>query len=60
MIRDMKMMLSEFIKKLEVLSNVDQHPKTQTLIRMLKQSLVEHGDIELNVDDLCKHFGIEF
>ena len=59
MIRDMKMMLSEFIKKLEVFGNDGNHPKTANLIVLLKQSLQEKGDIELNIDDLCKHLGVE-
>ena len=55
----MKMMLSEFIKKLEVVSNDGNHPKTANLIVLLKQSLREKGDIELNVDDLCNRLGVE-
>lgn len=53
------MMLSEFINKLEVISNDEKHPKTKTLIGMLKQNLNEQGDIEFDVDDLCKHLGVK-
>lgn len=56
----MKMMLSEFIKKLEIISNDGKHPQTKTLIGMLKQNLTEHGDIEFDIDDLCEHLGMKF
>ena len=56
----MKMMLSEFIKKLEIFGNDGNHPKTANLIVSLKQILREKGDIELNVDEMYKSLGIEF
>ena len=54
------MMLSEFITKLEIISNDGKHPKTKTLIGMLKQNLMDQGDIEFDIDDLCKHLGVKF
>lgn len=55
----MKMMLSEFIKELEQIAKNGKHPKTTQLIEMLKQNLVEKGDIEIDIDGLCKHLGIK-
>ena len=56
----MKMMLSKFIVKLERIAEDGKHPKTTQLIGMLKQNLNEKGDIEIDVDALCKHLGLEF
>jgi len=55
----MKMMLSEFITKLEIVSNERFNPKVIQIISMLKINLMERGDIELDIDHMCKHFGIE-
>lgn len=55
----MKMMLSEFIKKLEIISKDSKHPNTTQLVGMLKQNLAEKGDIEFDVIDLCKHLGVK-
>jgi len=55
----MKMLLSEFIKKLENITRSGEHPRTALLVKMLKQNLAESGDIEFDVDDLCKHLGIK-
>lgn len=55
----MIMKLSEFIKKLEVIAASGNHPKTTQLIGMLKQNLKEKGDIEFDVNDMCKHLGVE-
>jgi hypothetical protein len=56
----MKMMLSKFIVKLERIAKDGKHPKTTQLIGMLKQNLNEKGDIEIDVDALCNHLGLEF
>lgn len=53
------MMLSEFIKKLEVISNGGKHPKTTSLVAALKENLAAKGDIEFDVEHMCKHLGIE-
>jgi hypothetical protein len=56
----MKMMLSKFITKLEQIAKDGKHPKTTQLVGMLKQNLEEKGDIEMDVDDLCRYLGIKF
>jgi len=53
------MLLSEFIKKMEIIAKSGEHPKTKSLVVMLKQNLAESGDIEFDVDDLCKHLGVK-
>ena len=53
------MMLSEFIVKLEVISRDGNHPKTTMLVEMLKQNLSMNGDIEFDVEHMCKTLGIE-
>ena len=55
----MKMMLSDFIVKLKIVSREGNNPKTTTLIGMLNQNLTERGDIEIDIDHMCKHFGIK-
>lgn len=55
----MKMMLSDFITKLEIISRGGNYQKTTTLIGILKQNLAERGDIEIDLDHMCKHFGIK-
>ncbi len=55
----MKMMLSEFIEKLKIVSREGNNPKTTSIIEMLKQNLIERGDIEIDIDHMCKHFGIK-
>ena len=52
----MKMMLSEFVRKVE--ANYDSI-KVMGLIVNLKCVLRETGDIEIDLDLMCKHFGIE-
>ena len=56
----MKMMLSDFIEKLKIVSKEGNYPKTIGLIGMLKQNLEERGDIEIDVDHMCRHLGIKF
>ena len=51
----MKMMLSEFVRKVE--ANYDSI-KVMGLIVNLKCVLREKGDIEIDLDHMCKHFGI--
>ena len=55
----MRMMLSEFIVKLEVISRDGNHPRTTMLVEMLKQNLSMNGDIEFDVEHMCKTLGIE-
>jgi glutaredoxin-related protein len=52
----MKMMLSEFVRKVE--ANYDSI-KVMGLIVNLKCVLREKGDFEIDLDYMCKHFGIE-
>ena len=55
----MKMTLSKFIEKLEMISNDGQHPKTLAMIPALKHNLATRGDIVIDLDHMCKHFGIK-
>ena len=52
----MKMMLSEFVRKVE--ANYDSI-KVMGLIVNLKCILKEKGDIEIDLNLMCKHFGVE-
>ena len=52
----MKMMLSEFVRKVE--NNYDSI-KVIGLIVNLKYILKERGDVEIDLDLMCKHFGVE-
>ena len=50
------MMLSKFIKKIEVLPST---PKTTSLIAQLKTLLNTKGDIEIDLDHMCKTLGVK-
>ena len=52
----MKMMLSEFIDKLEINSN---STKVISLVEQLKVMVKVKGDIEVDLDHMCKTLGIE-
>jgi hypothetical protein len=52
----MKMMLSEFVRKVE--ANYDSI-KVIGLIVNLKSIIKEKGDIEIDLDAMCKHFGVK-
>jgi glutaredoxin-related protein len=52
----MKMMLSEFVRKVE--ANYDSI-KVMGLIVNLKSVLKEKGDIEIDLNVMCKHFGVK-
>jgi hypothetical protein len=51
----MKMMLSEFIKKLELGSN---NQNVKDTVASLRAVLVAKGDIEIDLDHMCKALGI--
>ena len=55
----MKMMLSEFIEKLKIVSREAKSPKTEQLIEALVENLDAKGDIQIDVDHMCRHFGIQ-
>ena len=55
----MKMMLSDFIVKLEIVNKEGNNPKTTEIIKMLDQYLIQQGDIEIDLDHMCNHFGIK-
>ena len=55
----MKMMLSEFIVKLKIVSREAKSPKTEQLIEALAENLDAKGDIQIDVDHMCRHFGIK-
>jgi len=55
----MKMMLSEFIVKLKIVSREAKSPKTEQLIEALVENLAAKGDIKIDVDHMCRHFGIK-
>ena len=55
----MKMMLSEFIEKLKIVSREAKSPKTEQLIEALAENLDAKGDIQIDVDHMCRHFGIQ-
>ena len=55
----MKMMLSEFIVKLKIVSREAESPKTEQLIEALVENLNAKGDIQIDVDHMCRHFGIK-
>ena len=50
------MMLSEFVRKVE--ANYDSI-KVIGLIVNLKSIIKEKGDIEIDLDHMCKHFGVK-
>ena len=50
------MMLSEFIKRIEAISTT---PKTKNLTTQLKALLNTKGDIEIDLDHMCKALGVE-
>ena len=49
-------MLSEFIKQIETKYNT---AKTRSLVTQLKALLKAKGDIEINLDHMCKTLGVE-
>jgi uncharacterized protein YuzE len=53
----MKIMLSEFIKKLELGSNNNQ--KVKDTVSSLRTLLVTKGDIEIDLNHMCKILGVE-
>jgi hypothetical protein len=55
----MKMMLSEFIEKLKIVSREAKSPKTEQLIEALAENLDAKGDMQIDVDHMCRHFGIQ-
>ena len=55
----MKMMLSEFIVKLKIVSREAKSPKTEQLIEALAENLKAKGDFQIDLDHMCKHFGIK-
>jgi hypothetical protein len=55
----MKMMLSDFIVKLKIVSKEGNNPKTTEIVKMLDQYLIQQGDIEIDLDHMCNHFGIK-
>jgi len=55
----MKMMLSEFIVKLKIVSREAKSPKTEQLIEALVENLKAKGDFQIDLDHMCKHFGIK-
>ena len=52
----MKMMLSEFIVKLKIVSREVKSPKTDQLVAALEENLNAKGDIQIDVDHMCRHF----
>jgi hypothetical protein len=50
------MMLSKFIKEIEVLPST---PKTTSLVAQLKTLLNTKGDIEIDLDHMCKTLGVK-
>ena len=55
----MKMMLSEFIVKLKIVSREVKSPKTEQLVAALAENLKAKGDFQIDLDHMCKHFGIK-
>ena len=55
----MKMMLSDFIVKLKIVSKEENNPNTTEIVKMLDQSLIQQGNIEIDLDHMCNHFGIK-
>jgi hypothetical protein len=51
----MKMMLSEFIEKLDKKS---KHPNVVALVVKLRELLDEKGDVRIDLDDMCKVLGV--
>ena len=49
-------MLSKFIKEIEVLPST---PKTNNLVAQLKILLNTKGDIEIDLDHMCKVLGVK-
>jgi fructose-1,6-bisphosphatase len=54
----MKMMLSEFIEKLKIVSREAKSPKTEQLIKALVENLNAKGDIQIDLDHMCKALGV--
>ena len=52
----MKMKLSEFIEKVAAASN---HPNVNNMIRTLRVVLRNKGDIEIDLDHMCKTLGVK-
>jgi hypothetical protein len=52
----MKMMLSEFISKLEAGSS---HLNIKSTVASLRAVLVAKGDIEIDLDHMCKALGVK-
>ena len=55
----MKMMLSEFIVKLKIVSRESKSPKTEQLVEALTENLNAKGDVQIDLDHMCRHFGIK-
>jgi hypothetical protein len=49
-------MLSKFIKRIETEYNT---PKTNNLVAQLKMLLDTKGDIEIDLDHMCKALGVK-
>ena len=54
--RDMKMKLSEFIEKASAVSN---HPNVTDMVRTLRVVLRNKGDIQIDLDHMCKTLGVK-
>ena len=52
----MKMMLSDFIKKLDA-GSID--PKVKNIVVSLRAALNAKGDIEIDLDHMCKALGVK-
>ena len=52
----MKMKLSEFIQYMDATSN---HPNVKDMIRTLRVVLRNKGDIQIDVDHMCKTLGVK-
>lgn len=55
----MKMMLSEFIEKLKIVNREVNSSKTEQLIGALAATLRVKGDVQIDLDDMCKHLGVK-
>lgn len=55
----MKMMLSEFIEKLKIVNREVNSSKTEQLIGALAAALRVKGDVQIDLDDMCKHLGVK-
>jgi hypothetical protein len=52
----MKIKLSEFIKKAEMIST---HPNVVQMVGSLKVVLESKGDIEIDLEHMCKTLGVK-